>query len=197
MAMDQLDQAIVAAYGLIDAAEATDNPAALSYALLAYGTAYQEADPARSLTAVRRGLRVAQDNRVGANESVLAMTLCKFETDSGDPAAALNDAALAIRNYHDSGNVAVLGVPLANLAYLLDRIGLYEAAATILGRAFTPMTAATIRGIDATIAHLRDVLGSAEYDSLARNGETMSTAAIIAYAYDQIDQARAELETPR
>jgi hypothetical protein len=31
------------------------------------------------------------------------------------------------------------------------------------------------------------------YESLARKGETMTTAAMVAYAYDQIDQARAEL----
>ena len=43
------------------------------------------------------------------------------------------------------------------------------------------------------IAHLRDVLGKATYESLARKGETMTTAAMVTYAYDQIDQARAEL----
>ena len=32
-----------------------------------------------------------------------------------------------------------------------------------------------------------------EAESLARKGETMITAQIVAYAYDQIDQARAEL----
>ncbi|MGO9355493.1 MAG: hypothetical protein ACLP3C_33440 [Mycobacterium sp.] len=32
------------------------------------------------------------------------------------------------------------------------------------------------------------------YESLARKGETMITAAMATYAYDQIDQARAELE---
>ena len=31
------------------------------------------------------------------------------------------------------------------------------------------------------------------YESLARKGETMTTAAMAAYAYDQIEQARAEL----
>jgi hypothetical protein len=43
------------------------------------------------------------------------------------------------------------------------------------------------------IAHLRNVLGDETYESLARAGETMTTAAMAAYAYDQIDQARAEL----
>ena len=32
-----------------------------------------------------------------------------------------------------------------------------------------------------------------EAESLARKGETMTTAAMATYAYDQIDQARAEL----
>ena len=31
------------------------------------------------------------------------------------------------------------------------------------------------------------------YESLAHKGETMTTAAMVTYAYDQIDQARAEL----
>jgi hypothetical protein len=38
------------------------------------------------------------------------------------------------------------------------------------------------------------VLGEATYDSLARKGEGMSTAAMATYAYDQMDQARAELK---
>ena len=47
----------------------------------------------------------------------------------------------------------------------------------------------------AAIAHLREVLGDQTYESLAHNGETMTTAAMATYAYDQIDQARTELKT--
>ncbi len=43
------------------------------------------------------------------------------------------------------------------------------------------------------MAHLRDVLGDSTFESLARKGEAMSTAAMVTYAYDQIDQARTEL----
>ena len=49
--------------------------------------------------------------------------------------------------------------------------------------------------ITTAIAHLRDVFGEATYESLARKGETMTTTEMVAYAYDQIDQARAELGT--
>jgi hypothetical protein len=45
----------------------------------------------------------------------------------------------------------------------------------------------------AAIDHLRDVLGDQAYESLAREGATMTTAAMTTYAYDQIDRARAEL----
>ena len=50
--------------------------------------------------------------------------------------------------------------------------------------------------ISTPITHLREVLGEATYESLARKGDTMTTAAMATYALDQIDQARTELEQP-
>ena len=111
----------------------------------------------------------------------------------GDPLAAFDYFTLAIRNFHDSGNTAMICMPLAVLAALFDRLGRYEPAATIAGFAFSPLTAAAFPEITTAIAHLRDVLGDQTYESLARKGETMTTAAMATYAYDQIDQARAEL----
>ena len=57
------------------------------------------------------------------------------------------------------------------------------------------MAAAAVPEITTAIAHLREVLGEATYESLARKGESMTTAEMVAYAYDQIDQARAEVNT--
>jgi hypothetical protein len=109
--------------------------------------------------------------------------------------SAFDHLTLAIRNYHNSGSTTIR-TPLAALAVLFDRLGRYEPAATIAGFALSPMAAATVAEITTAITHLRDVLGEATYESLARNGETMTTAAIATYAYDQIDQARTELEHP-
>jgi hypothetical protein len=106
--------------------------------------------------------------------------------------AAFGYFELAIRNHHDSGNITMIRTPLAILAAFLDRLGDYEPAATIAGFALTPLTA-TIAEISAAVAHLREVLGDQTYESLARKGETMTTAEMVTYAYDQIDQARAEL----
>jgi hypothetical protein len=135
---------------------------------------------------------IAQDSGNRFNETQLAVGLSRLEAECGDPLAALDYSMLAIRNYHDAGNTVNVRVAQAQLAILFDRLGRYEPAATIAGSAFSPLTAA-LPEFSAAIAHLRDVLGDQTYESLARNGEAMSTAAMVAYAYDQIDQARAEL----
>jgi hypothetical protein len=124
-------EAMAAANGLIDAAEATRNPYALSYALLACGFAFRDADPDRALEARRRGLAIAQDSGNRAIESNLAARLSWFEAKFGDPTAAFDYVTVAIRNYHASGNTTMIGTPLAVLATLFDRLGRHEPAATI------------------------------------------------------------------
>jgi tetratricopeptide (TPR) repeat protein len=186
------EEARSAANGLIEAAEATHNPFALAYALQAYGFAFGDADPVRALEALRRGLVIAQDSGNRLVESQLASNLSRLEAQHGDPLAALDHITLAIRNCYDSGNVVYIRSALTTLAVFLDRLGRLEPAATIAGFAFSPLTAASPQ-VNTAIAHLRDVLGDQTYESLARKGETMTTAAMATYAYDQIDQARAEL----
>jgi hypothetical protein len=187
------EEARAAANGLIEAAEATHNPFALSFALYAYGSAFLDADPVSALEALRRGLVIAQDSGNRLYESLLATVLSRLEPEHGDALAALDHITLAIRNYYDFGNVAFFRSALATLAIFLDRLGRLEPAATIAGFAFSPLTASPLSRV---IAHLRAVLGERTYESLARKGETMTTAAMATYAYDQIDQARTELEHP-
>ncbi len=186
------DEAMAAANGLIDAAEATQNPCVLSLALYVHENLFRDADPVASLEALRRGLVIAQDSGNRFNESHLAVSLCRLEAVYGDPLAALNYITLAIRTFHDSGNTASVHGSVSILAAVFDRLGRYEPAATMAGFAVIPYTA-MLAEFNTLIAHLRDVLGDQTYESLARKGETMTTAAMATYAYDQIDQARAEL----
>jgi predicted ATPase len=186
-------EAMDSADGLIEAAEATGNPLLLSRALLAYGSAFRDADPVGALNALGRGLVIAQDSGSRAGASLLAHILARLEAEHGDPVSAFDHLTLAIRNYHNSGNTTTIRVPLAVLAALFDRLGRYEPAATIAGFAVSPFASAATPEITTAIAHLREVLGDQTYESLARKGETMTTAAIAAYAYDQIDQARTAL----
>ena len=180
--------------GLIEAAEATGNPSWLACALGAYGLAFRDADPVGALNALGRGLVIAQDSGSRAIASALAAFLARFEAEHGDTVSAFDHLTLAIRNFHNAGNTTTIRVPLAILAALFDRLGRYEPAATIAGFALSPFSAAAIPEITTAITHLREVLGEATYESLARKGETMTTAAMATYAYDQIDQARTELE---
>jgi predicted ATPase len=188
------EEAIAAAKGLIEDAEATRNPHFLSFALLVYGLAHCDADPVRAGAVMRRGLITAVDSGNRYDESHIANVLGRLEARYGDPVAALDYLRRAIGNYRDSGNTTTIRVTLAVLAALLDRLGLHEPAATIAGFAFGPLTKDWIPELGSAIAHLHEVLGDQTYESLARKGETMTTAAMATYAYDQIDQARTELE---
>ena len=187
-------EAMDSADGLIKAAEATGNPSMLAFALTAYGAAFRDADPVGALHALGRGLVIAQDSGNRSRASVLATTLALVEAEQGDTVSAFDHLTLAIRNFHDSGDTTTIRVPLAVLAALFDRLGRYEPAATIAGFALNRMAPAAFPEITTANTHLRDVLGEATYESLARKGETMTTAEMVTYAYDQIDQARTELK---
>jgi hypothetical protein len=138
---------------------------------------------------------IAEDSGNRFVQSQLTVMLSRLEAEHGDPASALDYITLAIRNFHNSGNTTTMHGPLAVLAAFFDRLGRHESAATIAGFAVSPLTTAVFPEITTGIAHLRDVLGDQTYESLARKGEAMTTAAMVTYAYDQIDQARTELET--
>jgi tetratricopeptide (TPR) repeat protein len=191
------DEAMVGAADVVKAAETTGNPYALTYALLAYGYAFRGTDIEGALAAMRRGLTIAHESGNRANESFLALNVGHLEGRLGDTAAALDHLTLAVRIYHDSGSTTSVRSPLAVLAALLDQFGHHESAATIAGFAHSPLTAVAFPEFTTAITHLRDVLGDETYETLARSGEAMTTAAIATYAYDQIDQARTQLEQLR
>jgi len=104
--------------------------------------------------------------------------------------------ALAIRNFHDSGDTTGVRSALAILTALFDRLGRYEPATTIAGFAASPLTSTAMPEFNSAIAHLSEVLGDPTYESLAHKGETMTTAEMVTHVFDQIDQARTELEHP-
>ena len=187
------EEAIATAEGLIEDAEATRNPHVIAFALYTYGLAHADADPARAREVLRRGLVTAQGSGNRYDGSNLANVLGRLEALYGDPVAALDYLNSAIGNYRDSGNTTVIRLPLGVLAALLARLGLTESASIIAGFAFGALTKGWIPELGKAVKHLREVLGDQTYESLARKGASMTPAAIAMYAYDRIDQARAEL----
>jgi predicted ATPase len=193
---DSRGEAMDSADGLIEAAETTGNPLFLAWALGAYGVAFRDADPVAALDAFGRGLVITQDSGNRTIASVLANGLARLEAEHGDTLAAFDHLTQAIRGFHNAGDTTTIRVPLAVLAALFDRLGRYEPAATIAGFALSPFSASSVPEITTAMTHLREVLGDQAYESLVREGETMTAAAMATYAYDQIDQARTELEHP-
>jgi hypothetical protein len=156
-------------------------------------SAHPGAPTTRALAALRRGLVIAEESGNRFVGSHLATVLSRIEAEHGDSLTALDHITLAIRNFYDSGNVGSIRSALATLAVFLDRLGRLEPAATIAGFALTPLTESAYPQVSTAITHLRDVLGDQAYESLARRGETMTTAEMVTYSCDQIDQVRAAL----
>lgn len=187
------EDAKAVASGLVDVVEAGHNPFALALALHAYGLAFRESDPAGALAALRRCLVVARDSGNRWTESMMTATLSRVEAAHGTPLAALDYLAGSISNFHDAGSTSMVGATLAFLGALFDRLGRYESAAVITGFARSPFTVEAMPEFGAATSHLRDVLGEQTYESLAGQGEAMTVAEMVTYAYDQIDRTRAEL----
>ncbi len=86
---------------------------------------------------------------------------------------------------------AALGI----LMTFLDRRDDYEAAAVVAGfAAVSPTSATSVGEFETVVAHLREKLGAQSYAVFARQGADMSMAGAAAYASEQIDRVRRELE---
>jgi predicted ATPase/class 3 adenylate cyclase len=187
------DEARAASHGLLAAADVTENPSTACMALLAHGLAYHDADPAAAYDALRRALTIAQESGNRQMEAA-SSTVWLVAAPDRDPLECFEYLNVLIRRYHEVGNMALLQNPLAILASLLDRLEHHEQAAIVSGFAASPFTRVSHPQLNPTIDHLRDVLGDESYESLARTGETMTTADMVAYAFDQISQARTTLK---
>jgi predicted ATPase len=186
------DEALAASEELLAAANSTDNPHLACFTLLAYWFVRRHTAPLAVYEGLRRGLRIAHDSGNKWVESQIAINLSRLAATEGDPTDAFDFLVLAIRYYHDSGNVSLIQQPLAVLAAFFDRLGYYEKAATISGFAATPLVRVSVPEFQDTTTHLREVLGD-EYESLASAGKDMTNAQMVSCAFEQIDQARADL----
>ncbi|ORB68633.1 adenylate/guanylate cyclase domain-containing protein [Mycolicibacterium tusciae] len=193
----RIDDAMAAAPEVVAAAESTGNPYALSCALLGYGFAFRDVDAQNALDGMRRGLGIAHDSGNPGVEAYLANNIGRLEARRGDFAAALDYLTLALRINQNSGSTTAIRSPLAILAETLHKFECHESAAVITGFAVSPLTVAAFPEVPNLVERLREVLGDDRYESLASVGESMTTAAIATYAFDQIEQARIKLQELR
>ncbi|OBF28372.1 cyclase [Mycobacterium sp. ACS1612] len=187
------EDAIAACDDVLKSIDHTDNPGAVAYALLAYGYACRTSRLRDAYEALRRGLDIAQASGNRMIESYLAVNLSTFGPDDSTPAETLDFLSLAINILYDSGTYSHMVSPLGVLAAHFDRIGRYEAAATLIGFAANAFALATFPEIRRTGTHLREVLGDQAFESCTALGGDMTNARAAQYALEQIADARADL----
>jgi hypothetical protein len=188
------NEALTESAGLAAAAVTTGNPDVACFTPFAYGWARTDVEPEAAYDALRRALTMARDSGNRQIASHIALNLTRLATNRDDTDAALDYLTFAIRSYYDCGNFSLLPTGLAVLTALLDRLAHAEPAATMSRFATTTFTELAYPELAAAIPHLREVFGADEYESLAQAGAGMTPTAMVAYAFEQIDRARAELD---
>ena len=144
--------------------------------------AFRDADPVRARDALRRGLVIAQDSGNRANESSLAGILSRLEAELRRPAGRARlrhsgDPQLPRfrQHLHYACRPGCPRRPVSTGSDATNRRPPWPDSPPAPHRVVVPE-------ISTAIAHLRDVLGDQTYESLARKGETMTTAAMVTYA---------------
>ncbi len=187
------DEALEASKDMLAVAQNASNPSLAVSSLLAYGWARRHADPTAAYDALRQCWTIAEKSRNRQQASITAGLLSVLATTRGEFADAFDFSTQAIRYYYDSGTVELMRAMLGILVVLLDRLGHHEPAATISGFRADALARASFPEADDAVAHLREALGSDGYAACARAGADMTNAEMAAYAFDQVDRARADL----
>ncbi|MFG1934159.1 ATP-binding protein [Mycobacterium sp. NPDC048908] len=188
------DEAVELSKALPTVAEAARNPEVASYILLAYGIAQRDVDPEAAYDAHRKGSKIAQDTGNRQLETFHAGNLARIAAFHGEPIDALDYATSAVRRFYNSGSFWLAASGLAVLSGLFDRLQQYEAAAILSACGTNPFAVSTYPELQGTIGHLREVLGDDTYESFRSIGEAKTDAALIAFAFEQIDITRARLQ---
>ena len=151
--------------------------------------------PIRSVLSrpVAVGCRWPKTAATAAAGTTLANRLARMEGEYGDSLRALHYIAVAIHNYHDSGALTRHANPSGYPRRFLTGWAATNPRPPSRVARQVPSPWRHNPELRTATAHLRTVLGDQSTSRSRRKGETMSTAEIAAYAYDQIDQARAEL----
>ncbi len=170
-------------------------------ALLGYSLALFDTDRPASLTAIRRahGIMRALPFDFAGNFAILA----RIEAAHGDPTAALDACAEALRIYKATGDRVSASTPHWVLADLLHRADQNEAAAIVAGSGLGPDLVGYVGlvmlfpELAATIDDLRSTLGDETFETLAHQGAAMDNTNVFNFALEQIDAARSMMQTDR
>jgi predicted ATPase len=188
------DEALLLCEGLVPAAEATGNPYAHAFALMALGHAQAETDPASAVVTLRECVELFRHSGMPRMEMAAYLGLAHMEIATGHYRPALDLLRDATRWQVDAGDFASLILPLALISALLMRCDLPEPAATIAGFATTPFTLAAYPQFAAAVGQLRHTIGDKNFDRLSQQGRSMPHPKMVVFALQAIEQAQTRLD---
>ena len=154
----------------------------------------RDADPVAAYDVLRRGLAIAKESDNRFTESHFAVGLSRLAATHGDPLDAFEFLTVAIRNFYDSGSFSIMAGPFAILAASSTGSDTMNPPPPSAGSPRAPS-----HGPPSPRSTARSPT-SAKFSATRRlrilisgAGANMTNAAMATYAFDQIDQARAEL----
>jgi hypothetical protein len=191
-AVGQAEQARLIANETLAAARDLGNPAWIAGALLGFGRAFVDTDPALALTRLRESLDFARENGLVYWENVIARDSAGLEALHGDLGRALEMFDTAIDSLHRAGSAPSVAVTLASLAVFLHRIERPEIAATVYGTTTGHPAIDWEPNLPDAVDHLRSVLGETAFDDCVATGAAMEFGDAVQYARQQIKALQTE-----
>jgi DNA-binding CsgD family transcriptional regulator len=195
-ATGRVDEALALVEEAVDTARAYGNAWLIAYALWVRGSVYAHRDPARALARWRDALDVVHRDGITFFEGFIARDAALLQLADAVPAESIDLFDAAIDSFRRSGNVAQLGITVASMTSLFDRIDAPEVSARLYG---------SITGAAGGEHHLRDLpdladhiaarLGPDRFAELVSDGSTMELNSAALYAHEQLQLARERVAT--
>jgi hypothetical protein len=152
------------------------------------------ADPIRALTLFHELLSWTRTRHVTFWELRAERELAAIEAAHGDPSEALALFSDLLHEVNTRGLTASYGVTMASLAVLLHRRDDLETATILYGASHVRGANHDLAlGLNNTLDHLRNQLGTDNFDALVATGSAMDNSQAIDLARHAIQQA---LSTP-
>lgn len=194
LALSRKQEALAIADRVIAAAEATGVPVSIAIALNSKAIACADVDPVLSLETHERALRVAHGCGNRFFENSIRLDMAALQARSGTPALALTTFAELLDGWQLAGD-QFLGIGMGHLVVLFDRLGRYEAAATLYGALTRDVSLdGLVAGLPSVVEHLTQTLGAETFAEFRSRGAAMTLRDAGANARGEIADALAAIE---
>ncbi len=188
----RIEDAIKMADDVVGKVEASGIPCSISIAYWAKGESLAAVNPEGALQAYEHALLSARQSGNRLWENVIAPKIAALQVQTGDPDEAFRSFRQMLQFWRHSNDLMLASHGLASLIVQFERVGLAEAAATLLGtlsRLFEINS--FVAGLPEAIGRIRDTVGEAAFHAANKQGAAMTLPEATDYALDQINQVLA------